>query len=107
MKTLLFALGTLALIGCSGLKPVGPLAKDVPITQQGRPLPNTAPDPVTVPAVRPTPPTILVMPADVTADNPYIAASKLTNELSTDGKPTPNSPVTAEISRYKGGVKQN
>ena len=108
MKTLLFALGALALVGCTGIHPVGPLAKEKPITQQGQPVPAAAPAVAASrpPALKPTPPTMLVTPGDVTAD-PYTAATKLTNELAADSKATPNAPVTAEVSHYKGGVKQN
>ncbi len=107
MKTLFFALLALALVGCSGLKPVGPLAKDKPITQQGQPLPGApAVAANRPPAMKPTPPTMYVTPGDVAPDNPIAAASKLTNELAIDSKATPNAPVMAEISRYKGGVKQ-
>lgn len=106
MKTLLFALAALALVGCNTtFKPVGPFAKEVPITQQGKPLPGV-PEPVAkAPAIRPTPPTLYVTPGDVTADNPYAAASKLTSELGVDSKATPNAPVTVEVSRVKGGSK--
>lgn len=108
MKTLFFATLVLGLVGCSGLRPVGPLAKDKPITQKGQPLPAAAPAVAArPPAVKPTPPTMYVTPGDVTLDNPTAAAGKLTNELAADSKATPNAPVTAEISRYKGGVKQN
>jgi hypothetical protein len=106
MKTLFFALGALALVGCSGLKPVGPLAKDVPITQQGKPIPGVTPDPAArAPAVRPTPPTMYVTPGDVNPDNPYLAAGKLSSEIAADSKATSNAPVTAEVSRIQGRVK--
>ena len=107
MKTLFFATLALGLVGCSGLKPIGPLAKDKPITQQGQPLPAAAPAvAVRAPAVRPTPPTVSVTPGDVTLDNPTAAANKLTNELAADSKATANLPVMVETSRIKGGVKQ-
>jgi hypothetical protein len=105
VKTLLFALGVLTLVGCTGLKPVGPLAKETPIAQQGKALPAASTESVMKAPTRPTPPTALVTPSDVDAD-PLAAAGKLTNELDADSKPTPNAPVTAEVSRYKGGVKQ-
>ena len=106
MKTFLFALGTLALVGCAGIHPVGPMAKIMP-----QPKPKAQPAPpaeavAKVPAVKPTPPTMYVTPDEVTVDNPYVAATKLTSELAADSKAVPNAPVTAEISRYKGGVKQ-
>ncbi len=98
MKTLFFALGALALVGCKtpALKPVGPLAKDVPLIQQSQPLPKAA---APAPAVRPTPPTMFVAPGDVSATNPHDAANRLTAELTADSKPAVNGPVTAEVSR--------
>jgi hypothetical protein len=106
VKTLLFALGTLALVGCkTNLTPVGPFAKEVPITQQGKPLPGVPEPAAKPPAIRPAPPTMYVTPGEVTADNPYVAAGKLTSELSADSKVSPNSPVTVEVSRVKGGIR--
>ncbi len=106
MKTLLFALGTLVLVGCSGLKPIGPLAKEVPITQQGKPIPGVTPEPYAKPpAVRPASPSLYVTPSDVNPDNPYIAANKLSSELGADSKAPVNAPVTAEVSRIQGRVK--
>ena len=105
MKTLLFALGALALVGCSGLKPVGVLSKETPVTQQSQPLPSA--DPASKPpSLRPTPPTMLIAEADVDPFHPEIAARKLAAEVDTDNKATANLPVTAEISRYEGGVRQ-
>ena len=108
MKTLLFALGTFALVGCSGLHTVGPFAKGPPpLTEQRLALPSAPTTPATPPPpLRPTPPSMFVTPADVSPDDPYAAAAKLTSELNADSKPIPNAPVTAEVSRYKGGVKQ-
>ncbi len=105
MKTLLFAIGILALAGCKNMTPIGPFAKEVPITQQGQPIPKA--DSAPPPAIRPTPPTMLITPGEVNADNAHTAASKLTSELSNDSKATPNAPVTAEISRVrtKGGTQ--
>lgn len=104
MKTLLLAIGMLALVGCKNMTPIGPFAKEVPITQQGQPIPKSDTSP---PAIRPTPPTMLITPGEVNADNAHTAASKLTSELSNDSKTTPNAPVTAEISRVrtKGGTQ--
>jgi len=106
VKTLLFALGTLALVGCAGIHPVGPMAKVLPQPQPKAPPAPPVETVAKVPAVKPTPPTMYVTPGEVTVDNPYVAASKLTSELAADSKTGPNAPVTAEISRYKGGVKQ-
>lgn len=113
MRALLFAfgvLGVLALTGCKGFHPVGPLAKKVPITQQGKELPaaptdTTASASSRVPAVKPTPPTMLVKPEDVDATNGRASAAKLSTELTTDSQNTVNAPVTVQISRVKGGIK--
>ena len=105
MRMLLFALCTLALVGCKemGLRPVGPLAKNLPITQQGKPLKNAEPAPDAVaskaPAVKLAPPTMNVTPGEVTTDNAHLLAQKLSSELTTDSKATANVPVTAEVSK--------
>ncbi len=101
MKTLLFALGTVALVGCSGLKPVGPLAKQVPITQQGQPIPGVTDAAARPPALKPTPPSLFVSPSEVTAASAYDAASKLAAEVNADSKATANAPVTVEVSRVR------
>ncbi|MBN9122438.1 MAG: hypothetical protein J0I06_25395 [Planctomycetes bacterium] len=111
MKTFLFALSALALVGCKemGIRPVGPLAKNGPPAQNGQPLASPPPAAVVAarpPAIKPTPPTMLVTPGEVTPDNAQTLAQKLSTELSTDSKASANLPVTAEVSRYKGGVKQ-
>jgi hypothetical protein len=87
---------------------VGPFAKSQPpVAEQSKPLPSASTAPASPPPpLRPTPPTMYVTPADVSADDPYAAAAKLTNELTADSKPLPNAPVTAEVSHIKGGVKQ-
>ena len=113
MRTLLFALCTLALVGCKemGIRPAGPLAKHLPSPPQGQPpkLKNAevAPDVVAAarpPAIKPTPPTLLVTPGEVNADNAHAVAQQFAAELSADSKATTNVPVTAEISRV-GRVK--
>jgi hypothetical protein len=109
VRTLLFAIGVLTLVGCKGVgfRPVGPLAKDSPITQKGQPLPSAPAEPTASarpPAIKPTPPTMIVTPGEVTADNAHVLAQKLSTELSTDSKATANLPVTAEISKV-GRVK--
>jgi hypothetical protein len=96
--------GTLALVGCKGFHPVGPLAKQSPLTQQGKALPNATPNASTaarVPAVKPTPPTMYVQPDDVNADNARQVAAKFGAELEADSK-APNVPVTVEVSRIQG-----
>jgi hypothetical protein len=103
VRTLLFALGALALVGCKemGVRPAGPLAKYAPPTQKSQPLPMAAPDAVAskAPAVKLAPPTMNVTPGEVTADNAHLLAQKLSSELTTDSKATANMPVTAEVSK--------
>jgi hypothetical protein len=102
---------TAAIVGCTGIQPVGPFAKmgNGPAAKGGkakdmdRDAPN---EPVTTPAPKPTPPMNLVDPGDV-SDNPYAAAQRLMREYEGDQKTMPALSKTAEISRIKGGVKQN
>jgi hypothetical protein len=98
-------------LGCNSVEPIGPFAK------MGGPAPkgkaasardkDAPPPPVTVPAVKPTPPMNLIYPDEVSPENPQASIQKLKNELEADGKSIPAAPMTAEVSRYKGGVKQN
>lgn len=96
------------LVGCTGIHPVGPMAKVLP-----QPAPKPAPAApkggapsaaAKPPAVLPTPPTALVAPDDVTAANAHALAAKLTEELDADAKAT-TAPVTAEVSRVKAGPR--
>ena len=106
MKKLLLGMMMLAGVGCTNVQPIGPLAKRM---GGPRPAANKDPDPaepVTVPAPRQTPPAALIEPGEVTADSAAAAVQKLTNELDYDAKTLPPPSKTAEISRYKGGVKQ-
>jgi hypothetical protein len=101
MRIVVFATAALSVMGCTTFKPVGPLVKEVPITQQGQPLPAAA-YPATAarpPAVKPTPPTLLVTPEEIDASNARAIAAKLANELETDRKASVNAPVTVEVSR--------
>lgn len=100
MRTLLVALGALALVGCNTIKPAGIFGKSAP-APKSPPAPAKGVDPAPPPAVRPTPPTAFVNPGDVSATNPHEAADKLTSELSIDSKPTATGPVTVEVSRVK------
>jgi hypothetical protein len=99
-----FGLALASAMGCSGFQVIGPLAKHY---ESGKTvLPPSAPaEPITVPAVKPTPPLSIVTPDEVERD-PYLAAQKLTTEFETDRGTISKAPVTAEVSRYKGGVKQ-
>ena len=110
MKTLLFGLALVAAAGCMSARPVGPLAKVMKPAKAPAPSPEataTAPEPDAAPARRPTPPAILITEAEVSPTNPSAAAEKLMSEFEYDRKSALPAPRTAEVSRYKGGVKQN
>ena len=107
MRRLLIGLALLGGIGCTNVQPIGPLAKRMgprPAEAKDKDVP---PEPVTVAAPRPVPPAMLIVPGEVTPDNATAAAQKLGNEFEYDWKTLPPAPKTAEVSRYKGGVKQN
>ena len=109
MTRLILALGLAAAIGCKGVEPLGPFAKmKSTVASKGKPIKekDTQP-PVTVPAVKPTPPMNLIYPDEVSPENPQASIQRLKNELEADQKSIPAAPLTAEVSRYKGGVKQN
>jgi hypothetical protein len=115
MRNLTLGFVLMTAIGCQGIEPVGPLAgmwsKD-----STRPPSKSSKDkvsvespskPITVPAVKPTPPLNFIYPDEVLSDNPQESVQKLKNELEEEKKNIPAPPVTAEVSHYKGGVKQN
>jgi hypothetical protein len=109
MTRLLLALAIGSLIGCTGVYPVGPLANSGIGSRPPKPKSNDkdeAPEPVVVPAVKPTPPLNTTGPEDVNPDDPHAALRKLKQELEADRNTIPTAPKTAEVSRYKGGVKQ-
>lgn len=113
MTRLLLALALGAVIGCTGIQPVGPFANKgvkAPAGKAGTGKDkdkdkDDAPGPVTVPAVKPTPPLNTVGPEDVSPDNPYVALQKVQQELEADRQRIGPPPKTAEISRYKNNVK--
>lgn len=110
MRTFFFGLMLAAGLGCTHVQPVGPMAKIMGPPKGGAPLESgkvTPPDAVTTAAPRPTAPASLVGPADVTPDSASIAAQKLMSEIDADRKSMGNAPRTAEVSVYKGGMKQN
>lgn len=111
MKMVILGLGIVLTVGCQGVQPAGPFAnmaaKNGAKGTPGKSKDDGPPPPVTVPAVKPTPPLNLIYPDEVMADNPHAAAQKLMSELEADRKSMAAPPMTAEISRYKGGVKQN
>jgi hypothetical protein len=101
---------TLAMVvGCKGVEPIGPFAKmkgSSPAKARRVKDADSPAPPVTVPAVKPTPPINLIYPDEVSPEDPQAAIQRLKNELEADRKSMPAAPLTAEISRYKGGVKQ-
>lgn len=111
MRSLLFGLTLLSGVGCMQVQPVGPFAKWMAKPKEPTPLPESvkgaaADEPaVAVAPRRPAPPAMLIVPDDVTPDNPTAAVDKLMNELEADQK-TSLPTKTAEISIIKGGVKQ-
>jgi len=110
MTRIALALGLAILAGCKGVEPLGPFA-NMKGTATTKPKPakdkDSAPPPVTVPAAKPTPPINLIYADEVSPENPRAAIQRLKNELEADQKNIPAAPLTAEISRYKGGVKQD
>lgn len=114
MRAATLGLCLCAIVGCKGVEPVGPLA-GLWDAKSSRPPAKTAkeksekdapPKPITVPAVKPTPPLNFIYPDEVLPDNPQESVQKLKNELEAESKNIPTPPVTAEVSHYKGGVKQ-
>ena len=107
MKALAFAIGVSVLVGCTGIHPVGPFARQQPAPKQPQSQPAAASDIATLqPAPRPAPPTATVLPSEVAID-PIAAAAKLSAELEIDGKSTPNAPATAEVSVIPGRIRVN
>jgi len=99
-----------ALIGCTGIHPVGPLAKSGMGPRMGKDKDakdkDEAPGPITIPAVKPTPPLNTTGPEDVDPNDPNFVIRKLQQELEADRKSIPSTSKTVEVSRYKNGVKQ-
>jgi hypothetical protein len=107
MTRLLLTAALAAAVGCTGIRPVGPLAKMAgPPPKSVPPKDRDGPDPSPVPAVKPTPPQNTVGFEDVTADDPQAAARRLTQELEADRKTITSGPVLVQTSRIKGGIKQ-
>src|SRR5437899_2187440 len=90
--------------GCTNLHPVGPLARGKSLPPTGA-LEKDAPEPVLAAAPKPVYPAMLIVPGEVNSDNASAAAQKLANEFEYDWKTLPP-PKTAEVSSYKGGIKQ-
>ena len=110
MKHLLFGLMLLSGVGCMNIQPIGPLAQKMGRPPSGAPLgpgdEAPAPEVVTVTAPRPVPPALLITPGEVTPDNASSVTRKLMDEYEYDRKTIPPPSKTAEVSVYKGGVKQ-
>ena len=104
MKLFLAGMLVFGSVGCMNLQPVGPLAPKRPPAKE-KADERDPDDPVTVPAPKPVPPAILIEPEQVNSDNVESAAQKLANEFDYDRKTMPSVPKTAEISRIRGGVK--
>jgi hypothetical protein len=104
MNKLLLASILLAGLGCTNIQPIGPLAKGKKAPPTGKELVER--EAKTVAAPKPTPPAILIEPNEVTAENAAAAAQKIANEIDYDTKSMPAPSKTAEVSRYKDGVKQ-
>jgi hypothetical protein len=113
MTRLILGLALTSMVGCLGFQPVGPLAKPGGKSVGKSKMKDAKDDadlplePITVPAVKPTPPVNWVDPTDVSLD-PRGSAEKLANELEADQKTIPTASKTVEISRIdRNGVKQN
>ncbi len=104
-------------VGCTHFQPIGPLAGSIPggapaapAKAGGKPvaaapMKGDVPDPIITPAPKPTPPAMLVTPAEVTAENQSDAVRQLIQELEQDRKTMPAA-RTAEVSVIKGGFKE-
>lgn len=95
-------------IGCTGIQPVGIMAPKggSAKSKADKSKDDDVPKVITIPTPKPTPPANWVDPSEVTGD-PHAAAQKLMSEFEADRKTIQAPPMTAEVSRIKGGVKQN
>lgn len=108
MRTLALATILLAGLGCTNVQPLGPLAKHKPAGKPAEQDPDIPPPPsASSTAQRLVPPAMTIEAGEVTADTAEAAVRKLTNEIEYDYKTLPPPPKTAEVSRYKNGVKVN
>ena len=110
MKTLLFGLTLVGGLGCMTAQPVGPMAKAMKPAKGPAAAEKDAPAAAEVapaPAGRPTPPALLITEAEVGPENTAAAARKLMTEFEFDRKSAAPPSRTAEVSVYKGGMKQN
>jgi hypothetical protein len=97
-----FGVALVVAIGCTGIQPVGPLAKKgaSPGGGDSKSEADAVPDPVVIPAPKPTPPMCLIRPMDVTAENVEWIKQQLSAELEADRKSMRAMPVTVEVSEY-------
>ena len=109
MKRLaILLLATLPGVGCLHLQPIGPLA-DPSAAATTRPAPGVTVKtpkeaearPIVQAAPAPTPPALLVTPAEVTEANHKDAARRLMEELEADRRSMESMPRPAEISVIK------
>jgi hypothetical protein len=98
-----FGVALVVAIGCTGIQPVGPLAKKgaSPSSSDSKSEADAAPpDPVVIPAPKPTPPMCLIRAEDVTAENVEWIKQQLSAEFEADRKSMRAMPVTVEVSEY-------
>ena len=105
-RFLLFALLAAPAVGCTGIKPIGPLTtKNAPARSVTQPnaIVTSPKDIVAMPAFEDAPPppvpTRSVTVGDVTPSGAHDAAKKLMLELDQDRKATDAMPNYAEVSR--------
>lgn len=96
-------------VGCVHLQPIGPLAQENGAAAPVSPAPgvtvtapkDAVPKPIVQPAPAPSPPALLVTPAEVTEANHADAARRLMEELEADRRSMESMPRSAEISVIK------
>ena len=112
MKPSLLTVILLGGVGCVHYQPVGPLAKQMGGSRGGpepsngvrvMPAQDAAAKPILPAAPPPSPPSVMVTPADVSEANIQQAVQRLTEEMDADRKNTAAMPRYAEVSVVKGG----
>jgi len=110
MKPSLFALALLGGFGCVHYQPTGPFAKQMGGPNRASqpsaevrvmPAKDAASVPVLPSAPPPSPPSVMVTPADVSDANTQQAARRLTEEMDADRKAMDQMPRYAEVSVVK------
>ncbi len=107
MKAFSASLILLAAIGCTQFQPIGPLAGALKAKPPAAPpvesqIHQGPPTPTIVSAPKPVPPAMLIIPEDVSANNPNAAAQKLEDELTYDNKTIPAT-KPSEVSIVRDG----